>query len=50
MMARGLIINGVETLFITGYEAEKIVQGKISILQNLADDVGLQCKVSGSVS
>jgi hypothetical protein len=50
MMARGLIINGAGTLFITGYEAEKIVQGKISVLQKLADDVGLQCKVSGFVS
>jgi NAD(P)-dependent dehydrogenase (short-subunit alcohol dehydrogenase family) len=50
MMARGLIINGVGTLFITGYEAEKIVQGKISVLQKLADDVGLECKVSGFAS
>lgn len=50
MMAEGLIVNGVETLFITGHQAESIVQEKVSTLQNLADDNGLKCKIFGCVT
>jgi hypothetical protein len=49
MMAEGLIVNGVETLFIIGHHADSIVQEKVSSLQKLADDIGLKCKVFGCV-
>jgi NAD(P)-dependent dehydrogenase (short-subunit alcohol dehydrogenase family) len=48
MMAEALIINGVETLFITGNDNEDVIQEKVSALQNLANTSG-GCKVLGSV-
>jgi NAD(P)-dependent dehydrogenase (short-subunit alcohol dehydrogenase family) len=47
MMAQGLIVNGCETVFITGNEVAEVIQENILILQKLADDVGLGGHVYG---
>lgn len=46
MMADGLIVNGIETLFITGHN----VQEQVSNLQKLADEGHFACTVFGCVA
>jgi NAD(P)-dependent dehydrogenase (short-subunit alcohol dehydrogenase family) len=47
MMAQGLIVNGIETLFVTGYESLEVHIRGLSNLQGLAKN---RCKVLGYLS
>jgi short-subunit dehydrogenase len=47
MMAEGLIVNGIGTLFITGHRDD--VQEKVLSLQKLADQSHFECKILGCV-
>jgi NADP-dependent 3-hydroxy acid dehydrogenase YdfG len=47
MMAQGLIVNGVQTLFITGHDLD--INEKVLILQNLATERKVNCMVLGCV-
>lgn len=49
MMAEGLIMNGIETLFITGIDTEDIIAEKVSLLQSLARTSGFNTTILGSV-
>jgi NAD(P)-dependent dehydrogenase (short-subunit alcohol dehydrogenase family) len=40
MMSQGLIVNGCDTVFITGNEVAQVIQEKTAILQKLANEVG----------
>lgn len=48
-MAEGLIMNGIETLFITGIDTEDIIAEKVSLLQSLARTTGFNTTILGSV-
>jgi NAD(P)-dependent dehydrogenase (short-subunit alcohol dehydrogenase family) len=47
MLAEGLIINGIDTLFITGHESDKTVQEKVSALEAIAHKTSTKCKILG---
>jgi NAD(P)-dependent dehydrogenase (short-subunit alcohol dehydrogenase family) len=49
MMAEGLIVNGIETLFVTGIENEDVI-AKVSLLQALADNNGHSTTILGFIS
>jgi NAD(P)-dependent dehydrogenase (short-subunit alcohol dehydrogenase family) len=46
MMAKGLIINGVEILYITGHDEAQMVQ-KSNELHSFAKEHNYKCKVYG---
>ena len=50
MMAEGLIVNGIGTLFITGIDNENVIAQKVSLLQILAENHGHRTKILGFVS
>ena len=50
MMAEGLIVNGIETLFITGIDNEDVIVEKVSFLQILAENNGQSTTILGFIS
>jgi hypothetical protein len=50
MMAEGLIVNGIETLFVTGIDNEDVIVEKVSLLQILAENNGHSTTILGFIS
>lgn len=50
MMAEGLVVNGIGTLFITSIDGEEFVAGKVESLKGLAAQHGHNTAIFGSVS
>jgi NAD(P)-dependent dehydrogenase (short-subunit alcohol dehydrogenase family) len=50
MMAKGLIANGVEALYITGNEPPEVFDQRIRVLHSFAEEMGSDCVIYGFVS
>ena len=49
MMAKGLIANGVGTLYITGNEPPEVFDQRIRVLHSFAQETGSNCVIYGFV-